>query len=122
MIKRLTQEEADKILAARQAKARLGRAERMKRLQAEALRMMQGRQGQDYVYRTNPRSGNSPRKSSRPTWTTVKRLRSQNYGKCCNSLPSTHDHRERASRPVMIPACRFFSAVTPHRQARRARP
>ena len=49
MIKRLTQEEADKILAARQAKARQGRAERIKRLEADALQKMQGRQGQDYV-------------------------------------------------------------------------
>ena len=49
MIKRLTNEEADKIIAARQAKIRQARAERIKRLEAEALRMMQGRQGQDYI-------------------------------------------------------------------------
>ena len=49
MIKRLTNEEADKIIAARQAKTRQARAERIKRLEAEALRMMQGRQGQDYI-------------------------------------------------------------------------
>jgi hypothetical protein len=48
-IKRLTEEEAEKIIAARHAKVRRTRDERIKRLEAEAQQAMQGRQGQDYV-------------------------------------------------------------------------
>jgi hypothetical protein len=48
-IKRLTKEEAEKIIAARQAKAKQARAKLMQRLENEAREMMQGQQGQDYV-------------------------------------------------------------------------
>ena len=48
-IKRLTKEEAEKIIAARHAKVRRARAKLMNRLEAEAQQMMQGQQGQDYV-------------------------------------------------------------------------
>src|SRR4029077_12183774 len=41
--------ERQKIIAERQARVRRARAEHLKRLEAEALRAMQGRQGQDYV-------------------------------------------------------------------------
>jgi hypothetical protein len=42
-------DQVDQIIAARRAKVRRARAELMKRLEDEARRMMQGRQGLDYV-------------------------------------------------------------------------
>jgi hypothetical protein len=81
-IKRLTKEEADAIIEARKAKVRRARAERIERLEAEAQRMMQGLQGQDYL------PDETPRRSSRSIWTTVKRPRSQSCKSCCNGLPS----------------------------------
>jgi hypothetical protein len=47
--KRLTREEAEKIIAARRAKINLARADLVKRLEDEARQMMQGRQGEDRV-------------------------------------------------------------------------
>ena len=88
MIKRLTNEEADKIIAARQAKIRQASAERIKRLEAEALRMMQGRQGQDYIP-DETAERQLAEKIIAAYMDDVEELRSRNCGKCCNSLPST---------------------------------
>jgi hypothetical protein len=48
-IKRLTKEEAEKIVEAKRAKVRRARERLIKRLEKEAGQMMQGQQGQDYM-------------------------------------------------------------------------